>query len=78
MCTVIKVLWCSLFLIYLQESHADYANSTISKVRMISDDFRIFQKTGKRISRRDGRRLISFDTRNNNIEVHLQMCFEYN
>lgn len=66
--TAIKVFWCGVFLFHLHDAYADYTNSTISKARTISDDFRLFQKTGKRVSRRDGR-LISFDTKNNNIEV---------
>lgn len=66
----VKVFWCSVMLFYLELVGADYANSTISTVKMISDDFRIFQETGKRVSGRDGRKLISFDTKNNHIEVH--------
>lgn len=65
----VKVIWCSVLLFYLELVDADYTNSTISTVKMMSDDFRIFQETGKRISGRDGRRLISFNTKNDNIEV---------
>lgn len=46
-----------------------YANETVNFARAIHNDFEYFQKTGQRISGRDGRKLISFDTRNNNIEV---------
>lgn len=67
----VKVFWCSAILFYLEEVSADYANSTISTVKMISDDFRNFQQTGQRVSGRDGRKLISFNTKNNNIEVNL-------
>lgn len=49
---------------------ANYANSTISAVKMISDDFRTFQQTGKSTNRRDGRKLISFNTKNDDIEVY--------
>lgn len=75
-----KFLCCCLFIIYFENSYADYANSTITRVRMISDDFQNFQKTGKRIGRREGR-LISFDTRNNNIEVNnnnIRILFDQN
>lgn len=67
---ILKVFWCSVILVYCQLLvSANYANSTISAVKMISDDFRIFQQTGKPVSRRDGRKLISFNTKNDNIEV---------
>lgn len=66
---VIKVIWCSVFLIYFEVVSADYANSTINTARTISDDFRNFQQTGKRISRRDGRGLFTFDTKNDDIQV---------
>lgn len=46
-----------------------YANETVNVARAIHDDFEYFQKTGQRISGRDGRKLLSFDTTNNNIEV---------
>lgn len=46
-----------------------YANETVNFARAINDDFESFKKTGQRISGRDGRKLLSFDTRNNNIEV---------
>lgn len=46
-----------------------YANETVNFARAINDDFQYFQKTGQRISSRDGRKLLSFDTRNDNIEV---------
>lgn len=44
-------------------------NDTISIAKMISDDFRDFQRTGRRVGGRDGRKLISFITKNDNIEV---------
>lgn len=66
----LKVVWCSVILFCCQLLvSANYANSTISAVKMISDDFRIFQQTGKPIGRRDGRKLVSFNTKNDNIEV---------
>lgn len=49
-----------------------YANETMNFARAIHNDFEHFQKTGQRISGRDGRKLISFDTKNNNIEVCLK------
>lgn len=73
----VKVFWCSVMLFYLELVGGDYANSTISTVKMISDDFRIFQETGKRVSGRDGRKLISFDTKNNQIEVHTHEFSEF-
>lgn len=63
------VFWYLLIVLNPETTNAQYANDTVQKVRLIGDDFRLFQKTGKRISGRDGRRLISFDTRNDNIEV---------
>lgn len=48
-----------------------YANETVNFARSVHNDFEHFQKTGQRIGGRDGRRLISFDTRNDNIEVML-------
>lgn len=66
----LKLVWCSVILCCCQMLvRANYANSTISAVKMISDDFQIFQQTGQPISRRDGRKLISFNTKNDNIEV---------
>lgn len=66
-----RVLWCSAILLYIEIVSGNYTNSTISKAKMISDDFRIFQKTGRRVSRRDGHRFISFETKNDNIEVSI-------
>lgn len=66
----LKVFWCSVILFSCQLLvSANYANSTISGFKAISDDFRIFQQTGKPIGRRDGRKLVSFNTKNDNIEV---------
>lgn len=56
-------------MLYVELVNADYVNSTMSSVRMIGDDFLDFQKTGKRVGGRDGRRLISFETKNDNIQV---------
>lgn len=67
---VIKVIWCSVFLFYFEVVRADYANSTINTAKAISDDFRTFQQTGKRVSRRDGRGLFTFDTKNDDIQVY--------
>lgn len=69
MVLVIKVIWCSVFLIYFEVIQADYANSTINAAKTISDDFRKFQQTGKRISRREGRGLFTFDTLNDDLKV---------
>lgn len=67
----LKIVWCSVVLVCCQMfAGANYTNSTISTVKMISDDFRMFQQTGKPIGRRDGRKLISFNTKNDNIEVN--------
>lgn len=81
MLTLVKVCWCSVILFHLKEVRADYANSTISTVKMISDDFQNFQQTGRRISGRDGRKLISFNTKNDNIEVYNNLksnnCIEH-
>lgn len=41
----------------------------MSIAKMISDDFRDFQRTGRKVVGRDGRNLISFITKNDNIEV---------
>lgn len=73
--TSMNVFWCSVLLFGCPMLvNADYANSTISAVKSISDDFRIFQETGKPIRRRDGRNLISFNTKNDNIEVkHIEI-----
>lgn len=46
-----------------------YVNDTIGIAQMINDDFRDFQRTGRQVGRRDGRKLISFITKNDNIEV---------
>lgn len=67
---VIKVIWCSVFLFCVKMISADYVNSTINTARTISDDFQAFQQTGKRVNRRDGRGLFTFNTKNDDIQVH--------
>lgn len=44
-------------------------NDTMSIAEMINDDFRDFQKSGRKVGGRDGRKLVSFITKNDNIEV---------
>lgn len=73
---VMMMIWCFLIILYSGTVNGQYANDTIHTVRVIDEDFRLFQKTGKRVSGRDGRRLISFDTRNDNIEVIQRFNFD--
>lgn len=73
MFSVVKVFWCGVLLVYFEvinANYSDYTNSTIKTARSISDDFRIFQQTGKRVSGRDGRKLFTFDTKNDDIQVN--------
>lgn len=63
------LFWCILVVMPWEQVNGHYVNDTIQTFRMIDKDFRLFQRTGKRISGRDGRSLISFDTRNDNIQV---------
>lgn len=44
-------------------------NDSMSIAEMINDDFRDFQKNGRKVGGRDGRKLVSFITKNDNIEV---------
>lgn len=46
-----------------------YTNDTIDIAQLINEDFRLFQRTGRKIGGRESRRLLSFDTKNDNIEV---------
>lgn len=76
----VKVFWCSAILVYFEGVSGDYANSTISTFKMIGDDFREYQQTGQRNRGRDGRKFVTFDTKNNNIEVYSsaeELNFQY-
>lgn len=53
-------------------------NDTMSMAKMISDDFRDFQRTGRKVGGRDGRKLVSFITKNDNIEVIPSMWNSWN
>lgn len=44
-------------------------NDSMSMAEMINEDFRDFQKSGRKVGGRDGRKLVSFITKNDNIEV---------
>lgn len=48
--------------------NANYSNNTINPEKISDEVFR-FYKSARSRSDRDGRRLISFNTRNDNIEV---------
>lgn len=63
------LFWCILIVMPCIEVNGHYVNDTIQTFRMIDKDFRLFQRSGRRVSGRDGRSLISFDTRNDNIQV---------
>lgn len=60
----------------MQIVRALYNNDTIHTAKLTVDDLLTFNKMGKRTGGRDGRRLISFDTRNDNIEVFI--CYSEN
>lgn len=51
-----------------------YNNDTMHTAKLTNDDLISFHKFGKRSGGRDGRRFISFDTRNDNIEVRNDKC----
>lgn len=61
-------LYCALFLTNIQMINANYSNNTINPEKISDEVFR-FYKSARSRSDRDGRRLISFNTRNDNIEV---------
>lgn len=55
--------------VFLQCMSMQYNNDTINIAEIINEDFRLFQRTGRKTGGRESRRLLSFDTRNDNIEV---------
>lgn len=56
--------------------NSNYSNNTINPEKISDEVFR-FYKSAKSRSDRDGRRLISFNTRNDNIEVHFIVFCHY-